>query len=108
MSIDTKDHNEVVPAQLGKRIRTALRKEFAPASVEMINIEDDVDETGEPSIAVRILLQDSERGKVEEIPSGAFLRALTSVNDLVFESGDKRVAHLFYIDGNDLPKPTPQ
>jgi hypothetical protein len=102
MNIVTKEPADVISPALMKRIKAVLAKELAPASVEMVNVEDDVDHTGELSIAIRVLLRDSERGMIDQIPAGAFLRALTNINDLIFESGDKRVVHLFYVDGAEL------
>ena len=102
MNVVTKEPAEVISPALRKRIRTVLAKELAPANVEIVTAEDDIDHTGELSIAIRVMLRDSERGKIDQIPAGAFLRALTNINDLIFESGEKRVVHLFYIDGTEL------
>jgi hypothetical protein len=91
-----------LPTPLQKRIRAILAKEFAPVEVDIVNFEDDVDHTGQPCIAIRVLLRNSPKGKIENIPQDAFLSVLTRISDFLFEAGEERVPHVFYVEGSDL------
>jgi hypothetical protein len=97
--------DDVLPGALKKRIRAILSRAFAPVDVDIVTCEDDVDHLGQPSIAIRVLLRDSAKGKIESIPRDAFLSVLTQISDLLFEAGDQRVPHVFYVDGSDLETP---
>lgn len=97
--------DEVLPSALKKRVRAILSRAFAPVDVDVVTFEDDVDHLGQPSIAIRVLLRNSAKGKIDDIPQDAFLSALNQISDLLFEVGEQRPTHLFYVDSSDLEAP---